>query len=508
MGCQCCSKRAQIIENPIVVKEEMKEEIDEEKIDFIKARKLVKLLISEDNLYKDSLNSILFFTDEEFENLFKGNIDYKNYPYRNIEDKIEFKNLLLKFEDYNSLLYEWYRDESKYDNLIKLWKSQLSVCELNKSNDEKLEEDLERLGITDMDNFIGEFRTVMNNTLESKAGDIRNYLKDEFTDFYSLITTAEEYKKDPILSNKENKKIFSGNLENIVKQLVQVSFPLVKNYITNNYLNLNMLSKVQLKSEMMNKLRKEIISKIQADKSIFTNGLGFENLSELVSLFKNGGIVNKLVSQTQMYFNNPCVAVSTLAMSFYNLSESVISYYKNKKEGETKIKHFKDKMDEIDRKFEKSKKEIESLDLNNYKESLKRIVDIGKKIYQVKKEIQETINNLEREEKEVTEKKEKSGLKKAIGFGGGMALSAIGFVATGGLLAGVYAASAVASGIAMGVQIANFKQLKKQLQVYGNMKEKENKKYKDIEDTLAQLNVTYNNLHDRYIPLNLRRGNN
>ena len=387
MGCQYCNKKAQISENPIV-KEEIKEEIDEEKIDFIRARKLVKLLISEDNLYKDSLNSILLFTDEEFEQLFKGNIDYKDFPYRNIKDKIEFKNLLLKFEDYNSLLYEWYRDESKYDNLIKLWKNQLCVCELNKSNDEKLEEDLAKLGITDMDNFIGEFRTVMNNTLESKAGDIRNYLRDEFTDFYSLITTAEEYKKDPILSNKENKEIFAPKFKDLTGKLVEESFHLVKNYINKNFLNLNKLSKIQLKSGMMNKLKNEIIHSIEADKSIFTNGLGYDKLSELVSLFKNGGIVNKIMTETKMHFNNPAVAVTNLAMSFYNLSESVKTYYINKRDGEANIKKFQNRMDKIDRNFEMYKNEIKTLDLNNYKEIMKKIDNKEKKIYQDKEENQ------------------------------------------------------------------------------------------------------------------------
>jgi len=507
MGCQYCKKEAQIVDNPAFIKEE-KKEIDEGKIDFIRARKLVKLLLSEDNLYKDSLNSILFFTDEEFENLFEGNINYKKFPYRNIENKIEFKNLLLKFEDFNSLLYEWHRDESKYDNIIKLWKSNFSVCELNKSDDDELIEQLEKFGIEDMDDFIGEFKTIMNNTLESKAGDIRNYLRDEYTGFYKLITTAEEYKKEPILSNKENKEIFSGKFMNIVEKLVEESFPLVKDYINKNFLNLNKLSKIQLKSGMMNKLKNEIISKIEADQSVFTKGLGFDNLKELVSLFKNGGIINKIKDQTQMHFNNPAVAVTNLVMSFYNLTESVITYYKNKKEGEANIKHFQDRMDEIDNDFESHKKEIKSIDFNNYKESMKKIVIIGKKIYQDKKNIQEVINNLENLEKETKEKNKKSGIAKMASCAGGIAASAVGFVATGGILAGVYAVGAVASTIAMGVQIANFKQLKKQLQIFGDMKKRENDKYDEIQKELDILNNKFDNLHDRYIPKNLIKGNN
>ena len=514
MGCNYCNREAQIAiaenNNPVIFKIEKKKKTDEDEdeIDFIKARKLVKLLLCDDDLYKDSLNSILFFTDEEFKNLFIGNINYKKFPYNNIQDKTEFKNLLLKFEDFNSLLYEWYTDESKYDNLIKLWNSKLSVCELNKSDENELMNQLEKLGIEDMENFSVDFNTVMNSTLESKAGDIRNYLKDEFVDFYSLISAAKEYKKDPILSNKENKEIFAPKFKDLTGKLVEESFHLVKNYISKNFLNLNNLSKIQLKSGMMNKLKNEIIHSIEADKSMFTNGLGYDKLSELVSLFKNGGIVNKIMTETKMHFNNPAVAVTNLAMSFYNLSESVKTYYINKRDGEANIKKFQDRMDKIDRNFEMYKNEIKTLDLNNYKESMKKIVNIGTKIYQVKEEIQEVINNLENLEKETNEKSKKSGIAKMASCGGGLAASAIGFVATGGILAGVYAAGAIVSGIAMGVEIANFRKIKQHLQAFGNMKKKENLKYKEIEKELANLNVKFNNLHDRYIPKNLIKGNN
>ena len=36
-----------------------------------------------------------------------GNDEYKNYPYYLITVKIQFKNLLLKFEDFNDILFEW-----------------------------------------------------------------------------------------------------------------------------------------------------------------------------------------------------------------------------------------------------------------------------------------------------------------------------------------------------------------------------------------------------------------
>jgi hypothetical protein len=122
MGCQSCKKAEQVEEEriyPEIITIGKKKVIDEFELDYIKARKLVKLLLSEDHLYSNTLNYVLFFTDEQFKNLFQGNDDYKNYPYHYIGDRNQFKCLLLKFRDKSTLLYEWYKDESKYDNIVK-----------------------------------------------------------------------------------------------------------------------------------------------------------------------------------------------------------------------------------------------------------------------------------------------------------------------------------------------------------------------------------------------------
>ena len=150
MGCKLCKKEVQVI-GPILQEEETEIiEVDPLKFDFNKARKLVQLLLSEDNLYKNSLEPILLFDEEQLENLFFGNDEYKNYPYYIITDKIQFKNLLLKFEDFNDILFEWYKDESKYDNLIKLWRSNLCLYKLKDISDYELENKLRTAGLTDL----------------------------------------------------------------------------------------------------------------------------------------------------------------------------------------------------------------------------------------------------------------------------------------------------------------------------------------------------------------------
>ena len=76
-------------------------------------------------------------------------------------------------------------------------------------------------------------------------------------------------------------------------------------------------------------------------------------------------------------------------------------------------------------------------------------------------------------------------------------------MAIGGILVSVYGVSAIASSIAMGINIANLAKIKKQLNIYKDFKEKENKKFDEIESTLAELRFSYNELQERYIPLNL-----
>ena len=166
------------------IKLEEKEEkrieiIDPLKFDFHRARKIVKLCLSKDDLYGKLLDYVLSFNEEQFKNLFQGNEDYKNYPYLDIIKKIEFNYLLMRFEDYNILLIEWYKDESKYDNIVKLWNSKLCISKLNDESDAQINKRLKNLNISDKDNFISDFNFLVRNSI-SRASNIENYSIERF----------------------------------------------------------------------------------------------------------------------------------------------------------------------------------------------------------------------------------------------------------------------------------------------------------------------------------------
>ena len=92
MGCSLCNRKVQAPES-LLSKEEKQETkyIDPLEFDFNSARRLIKLLLSEDPLYRDTLNYIILFTNEELEHLFKGDDEYKKYPYHNIKNRLQFK---------------------------------------------------------------------------------------------------------------------------------------------------------------------------------------------------------------------------------------------------------------------------------------------------------------------------------------------------------------------------------------------------------------------------------
>ncbi len=184
MDCSC-QKKQEIEESllPEIIEEEKKEEeeekeekiieiIDPFELNFEKARKIVELCLSKDNLYGKFWNYISSFNQEQFKNLFQGNLDYKNYPELEEIEKIEFKFLLMRFEDYFSILFEWYQDESKYNNIVKLWNSKLCIYKLKDNSNTEIKSILQNLGISDTDNFLFELRPIINNSKESKSNNI------------------------------------------------------------------------------------------------------------------------------------------------------------------------------------------------------------------------------------------------------------------------------------------------------------------------------------------------
>ena len=476
---------------------------DPNKFDFHKARKIIKLCLEKDDLYRNLLDYVLSFNKEQLENLMQGNDEYKNYPYIKPANKAQFEYLLMRFEDYNDILYEWYKDESKYDNVVKLWNSKLCISKLVEGTADEIKNELRKLNISNLNNFFNDFRGLTEGSLNSnkKSSDIKNYLKNTYTDFYKLIELTNDSEKEFKESNIPNKEVIETNLENLTGVLVKKSYPLVKEFIISKFLNLNTLSKLQLKSEMANKLKNKIIGLFQAEKK--STGLSFDTLSELVKSLKNGHLFDTIKSKATAYYSSPDVAIIAVATSFLNLANSIISYHKTSVDTENKIKEYTEKSNRINENYERHKKEMGIIDFNNYEEAMTKIIDIGEKLNQDKKDLTDLIDDINNDKKEANNEEEKS-TKKAMVVNGLAAASCVaGTILTGGLVAVAYGAAAAINGVAVGISYLELKKIKEKLEFYSNQIKEAMEKEKEIDENLQFLNEKYIKLQERFIPINL-----
>ena len=477
MGCNYCHRAAQVVEEFEPKRElskikSLNKTIGEFEFDFKKAMRLFKLLLSEDNLYNKILNDILLFNDEQFENLFQGNTEYKHYPYHNITNERIFKYLLLKLENFYPLLYEWYKDETKYNILIKLWRSNLNIYNLSKNPD--LEQDLEKMGITDIDELTG----IIGNSLESKANDIKNYLKIEDDYFISLIQINNEYKEYFDNSLIQGKKTISQNFKNINKKLIEESLPLIKAYIKEKYPNLNAASRNELETKMRKKLRDSLLNEIINDKESPKKKVGYKVISELNEILNGLKTVDKVL-------NIPALGHTiTIATSFLNLATSIVTFYEESVEYDEQTQKFEEKFDIIHQKFEMHTKEIENLDLDDYDGCIKKIKIIGSKIKNDKKECSQVINQLISEREETEKSKKKKIIKGIVVSGVSIAVGGLTLL-TGGLAAPIIAGIGIgANSAALGINIGRLVKLQNQLKLLKEKTDEAIKKY--VEMTKAQ----------------------
>ena len=536
MGC-CCKKKSQlneqltpvieeeeieeeeeIIEKEIIeeeeeeeeeikeeVKEEIKEEVKEEifdpfELEYEKARKIVRLCLNEDNLYGRFSNDISKFNNDQFKNLFKGNLDYKNYPEFIGIEKIEFIFLLMRFEDYYALLFNWYTDESKYENIVKLWNSKLCIYKMKNNSDYELRQILYNLNIKDIDNFIYDFRLIIEQTKESKSSNIRNYLEYQYKDFDELIEITKNTKKEINKSNIKDKNDIENVLTNIVGELAKNALPLIKNYLIKNYPNLKELSELDI--ETLGKIKNNLIDLYTSEnKSIFAKGIDIDTVSTLVDSYKSGNLFNKISSECGLHFGNQTVLLTTLATSFLNLTASLKSYYDYNLDTENYLKEFNEKKNIINENFEKHKELIKKINTENYDESIQLIQEIGKNLNKDKEDLVVLIEGLKEQEKKTEQKKS---FFEALPYGGGFALCAIGAFFTCGATAIAYGVGAVANGTAVAVNLLKIKKILKDLEEYKNKIIEQENKQNEIDKALKDLRDKYIQTEQRYIPKNVK----
>ena len=491
MGC-CCKKKGERL------LEEQKKEFD-----YIKAKKLIMLCISEDYRFKKFSNQIENFDEIMFENFFKGNVDYFHYyNFKNgITIDIEFESLLYYLEDFQSILLEWYEDESKHNIIQKLWLKRYCIYKLKDKNDQELEEILNDV-ISDSNKIEikQELRALIMNSYESKVSDIKNFLKYQYPEFYSLIETTLEYKKKLEKTNEgedcvDPLKDILTKLKEYIKLLIKKNFG---EKLGNNLKNIRLWNRIT-------KLVTEEI-KLEYNNSIV---IDFMTVSGLINKFKNKEGIIKILKDIGDHYKSPFLAVTNLAISFLNLCTSVKSFYNTLIDYRQKKTKYTDRLKQIHQNFESHKKKIRNLEINKLNEvedikgTIESIINIGKDINKEKYDLYLLIFEIQEEIERKVSEKSKSGAKIAKGVLGFLG-SVVGFVFTGGGIALLYAVAAGIHGVAIGINSVDIVKQKQAIKDYISILNKGYKLQVEMEEELGKLQKLYRNLNlDIYIPINI-----
>ncbi len=223
-------------------KSENLEEKDKEKkidkpqskyIDLPEKRKLAFYLISNDyNVFKRHLSEVQQLNDEEFNELFEGNTDYKAFSVQNLKD---FLQLVSKFDDNKELLIEWYKEEKYYEFILQIWKPNIlqKLKELNNEN-ERIE--LLNQSHIDTSNWDKDFREyfisrINQSPIKKYAERMKYYIKENYGDFDELIKSVDKCKSNVEKSEETIcKKTLKANVDSTIDKMINQFIP---NFISN-----------------------------------------------------------------------------------------------------------------------------------------------------------------------------------------------------------------------------------------------------------------------------------
>ena len=457
-----------------------------------KVRNLVQLLLSND-VYKYSkfLNKVLSFGKDDLQKLFEGDEDYE-YSQISIYEKEDFNLLIIKFDNYHFILEEWYRDESKHKYLKKLWKNYISMGYFkNKGINEIRYEVQNIMNFSFSENEIKEeLVNLISNSPETKANELKNFIRQKRPDFYELINTTASYQKKIEESTIEDKNKFIDNLKFIAKNGFEAVSKLFKDFIEKNggYKNIS--------KSLINKFQKVLFNSFKS-KAGFDN-YGFESILTLSKGFKTFISISDKISK---YFSSTSLCLTNLSLSFFNLCTSIIDFYQCFQDFDKNKNEYSNRLKKIHDDFERHKKEIKKFtDLKNTDEYINNVIEIGRKISQDKQNILELIGEIESEIERIEKKKGKS--IAGIVFGSiGFVFSLVGAVFTGGATAITYGVAAILNLANVGIGSGNIVQIKNQIKEYQSILENANNEYLAIEKEIKSLVELCNKKYDEYIPI-------
>jgi hypothetical protein len=447
------------------------------------ARKIIDYLLEDDiDDFSRWLPFIEEFNSKQIENLLKGERNYE-YPVKN---KDIFINLVLKFDNFAEITLKWYQKEENYKYLKKLWLKYIVIEDIRillkeDKNEQKLINYLESKEINysqwpkevkvefkkcaertigsaiheeDFKKALNEEHSLFNNAFKSIT-ELKGYFLKLFENTDKKSQKKFEESSDSIISN-----LVGGLIGTVVYQLISTAKERIDYKCFEQFL-VKQIKKYGINKCDAKKIASDIIKKSNVcpangilnwtardsansgtdhGDNVSINNFCFDEKCMTLNLEGKENETISLGKKISTVFKSNIVCGLVAFASFTNLVFSAYKFHQISKLTETVAgKEYKNKLDQIKKKFEEHLNELDLTGNSNY--YLAKINYVRTNIENDLKELEDLIVNIETDIKLFNkEKKESIGsLLVSILFGGCAAAGTM--VATGGLSTVFYIAS-------------------------------------------------------------------
>lgn len=423
MGCLCPKKKSYINEKllgedpaPIGTSEDIEANVTKYE-DLNQKRKFVEYLLNKElKVFKQFISQIKNFNDEQFNALFEGNINYKNFNISNAN----FTTLVKKFETHNNLLNEFYENEEYYEYVFQIWYKNLVLQSLNNKTEE------ERIKIFNENNinYINwpekvkeKITLIINNFSEYDLADMmKYYLERDFGNIDDLIKKTENCKTmvEQNIETSNCKRILNKNLDIMGTKLIKEQIPDflkklpncakgIKREINNEQIKRS-IEKIN-KSGLSNSKKNRIIDKVKRifkeekknSKGKFNRKEQLEELEELnkLGININKGKINEVSFREKVGIGlaNENIANEFLAFSLLNLNYSIMHLNHTLEYETSRYKCHLQEFENIRKSFNKHKEEVKLI-TDDIDESANMMKELRKKFEEDRIKINELIDNI------------------------------------------------------------------------------------------------------------------
>ena len=470
----------------------MNEGKDENDYNEAQARDLADYLLANDiPIFEKFRKEIKAMDSHSFISLFQG-IPFKSpekpdgFEYK-VKNKKSFEELIKKFDNFYDIINSWYPEKKYYPYIKQLWENYISIKHLARMNENKREELLNSYDI-DYKNwpeeikkdFIKVIAPSRHKTISQEEAEELKELNEEVKNLYE-----EMNKFKSVIEHEPEMITYEKNTDKLIDILKEKLKDFFKNLCEGKGgYGLSILGSLS------------IVNSLGVFDSFNDNGNynDYEDWDDLFDynddLFQNSENSNQESILKKLLNNQDFQLYAYTASSFILLGWSVYEFYnasKDLNEIKERIKGkngYEEKLKKIKERFKKNKEKIGILP-DDFRESLKIISEVFKEIRQDYNELEDLINNINKDI-EIAEEHEN---KSTLGLIASVGLLIVGIALTKNpftVLHGASLTSNVASGVGNAIIISDSIDTKKKLKKILTDAEEQEKKIKEELDNLNE----------------------